>query len=182
LTAHVPGVMPPAFSRSAFSWSDSDGRLRAGEHVGIVGTTIVTMNELPLAGGAVCDFQSRAESDMERPCQVRLFSPLSSSPALMSRPASRPPSTAGPRRRPGITIVIRPIRCPPSKAASVVAEAAVATVDHSDIRGSEPHNRDPSGAASDYQRGSSPEARRIDSVEDSPFRVPLDHHRCCLHL
>ena len=34
-------------------------------------------------------------------------------------------------------------------AASVVAEAAVATVDHSDIRGSEPHNRDPSGAASD---------------------------------
>jgi hypothetical protein len=34
-------------------------------------------------------------------------------------------------------------------AASVVAESAVATVDHSDIRGSEPHNRDPSGAASD---------------------------------
>jgi len=31
----------------------------------------------------------------------------------------------------------------------VVAESAVATVDHSDIRGSEPHNRDPSGAASD---------------------------------
>ena len=34
-------------------------------------------------------------------------------------------------------------------AASEVAESAVATVDHSDIRGSEPHNRDPSGAASD---------------------------------
>jgi len=34
-------------------------------------------------------------------------------------------------------------------AASGVAESAVATVDHSDIRGSEPHNRDPSGAASD---------------------------------
>jgi hypothetical protein len=34
-------------------------------------------------------------------------------------------------------------------AASMVAESAVATVDHSDIRGSEPHNRDPSGAASD---------------------------------
>jgi len=34
-------------------------------------------------------------------------------------------------------------------AASVVAESAVATVDHSDIRGSKPHNRDPSGAASD---------------------------------
>jgi hypothetical protein len=31
----------------------------------------------------------------------------------------------------------------------VVVEAAVATVDHSDIRGSIPHNRDPSGAASD---------------------------------
>jgi hypothetical protein len=29
------------------------------------------------------------------------------------------------------------------------AEAVIATVDHSDIRGSEPHNRDPSGAASD---------------------------------
>jgi len=28
-------------------------------------------------------------------------------------------------------------------------EAAFATVGHSDIRGSEPHNRDPSGAASD---------------------------------
>jgi hypothetical protein len=34
-------------------------------------------------------------------------------------------------------------------AASEVAEAAIATVDHSDIRGSTPHNRDPSGAASD---------------------------------
>jgi hypothetical protein len=34
-------------------------------------------------------------------------------------------------------------------AESVVAEAAVTTVDHSDIRGSLPHNRDPSGAASD---------------------------------
>ena len=35
------------------------------------------------------------------------------------------------------------------KAASVAAEAAIATVDHSDIRGSTPHNRDPSGATSD---------------------------------
>jgi hypothetical protein len=35
------------------------------------------------------------------------------------------------------------------RAASVVAESAIATVDHFDIRGSEPHNRDPSGAASD---------------------------------
>jgi hypothetical protein len=31
----------------------------------------------------------------------------------------------------------------------VAAESAVATVDHSDIRGSTPHNRDPSGATSD---------------------------------
>jgi NADPH:quinone reductase-like Zn-dependent oxidoreductase len=35
------------------------------------------------------------------------------------------------------------------EAAQVAAEAAIATVDHSDIRGSKPHNRDPSGAASD---------------------------------
>ena len=34
-------------------------------------------------------------------------------------------------------------------AAWVTIEAAVATVDHSDIRGSKPHNHDPSGAASD---------------------------------
>ncbi len=50
----------------------------------------------------------------------------------------------------------------------------------SDIRGSKPHNRDPSGAASDLQRGSSPEARRIGFFEESPFRVPLDHRRCCV--
>jgi formylmethanofuran dehydrogenase subunit E len=35
------------------------------------------------------------------------------------------------------------------EAARVAIEEAVATIDHSDIRGSEPHNRDPSGAASD---------------------------------
>jgi hypothetical protein len=34
-----------------------------------------------------------------------------------------------------------------------VVEVVFATVDHSDIRGSKPHNRDPSGAASDDQRG-----------------------------
>jgi hypothetical protein len=37
----------------------------------------------------------------------------------------------------------------PCEAAQVAVEAAIATVDHSDIRGSKPHNRDPSGAASD---------------------------------
>ena len=36
LSAHVPGSIPPAFSRSAFSWSGVIDRLRAGEHVGIV--------------------------------------------------------------------------------------------------------------------------------------------------
>jgi hypothetical protein len=46
-------------------------------------------------------------------------------------------------------------------ATSVTVEAAIATVDHSDIRGSTPHNRDPSGAASDYWRGFGPEAYRI---------------------
>ena len=30
----------------------------------------------------------------------------------------------------------------------------VATIDHADIRGSEPHNHDPSGAASDFARES----------------------------
>jgi hypothetical protein len=38
---------------------------------------------------------------------------------------------------------------PPWKAARVAVEAAIATVDHPDIRGSKPHNRDPSGATSD---------------------------------
>jgi hypothetical protein len=37
----------------------------------------------------------------------------------------------------------------PCEAAQVAVEVAIATVDHSDIRGSKPHNRDPSGAASD---------------------------------
>jgi hypothetical protein len=35
------------------------------------------------------------------------------------------------------------------KAVRTAAEVVIATADHSDIRGSEPHNRDPSGAASD---------------------------------
>jgi hypothetical protein len=37
----------------------------------------------------------------------------------------------------------------PQKAAQVAIETAIATVDHPDIRGSKPHNRDPSGATSD---------------------------------
>jgi hypothetical protein len=37
----------------------------------------------------------------------------------------------------------------PQTAAQVAVETAIATVDHSDIRGSKPHDRDPSGAASD---------------------------------
>ena len=38
-------------------------------------------------------------------------------------------------------------RC--EEAVQVAVEVVFATVDHSDIRGSKPHNRDPSGAASD---------------------------------
>ena len=61
-----------------------------------------------------------------------------------------------------------------------MVEAVFATVDHSDIRGSKPHNRDPSGAASDYKRGFGPKTYRIELFEDSPFRVPLDHYPRCL--
>ena len=43
-----------------------------------------------------------------------------------------------------------------------MVEVVFATVDHSDIRGSKPHNRDPSGAASDYKRGFSPKTYRIE--------------------
>src|ERR1017187_3346217 len=43
----------------------------------------------------------------------------------------------------------------------VAVEVAVSTVDHPDIRGFEPHNRDPSGAASDYERGLGPKTCRI---------------------
>ena len=39
--------------------------------------------------------------------------------------------------------------CSSQEAAQVAAGEAKTTIDHSDIRGSEPHNRDPSGAASD---------------------------------
>ena len=35
-------------------------------------------------------------------------------------------------------------------------------VDHSDIRGSKPHNHDPSGDASDYKRGFGPKTYRIE--------------------
>ena len=55
--------------------------------------------------------------------------------------------------------------------------AAVATVDHSDIRGSTPHGRHPSGATSDEARGSGSQAGRIEGHEGSPVRVPLDRHR-----
>lgn len=58
-------------------------------------------------------------------------------------------------------------------------ETAITTVDHSDIRGSSHaarhHNRDPSGAASDWVRESGRRACRIGFPEDSPFRVPYRH-------
>ena len=49
-----------------------------------------------------------------------------------------------------------------------MVEVVFATVDHSDIRGSKPHNRDPSGAASDYWRGFGPKTYRIE-----PSRILL---------
>ena len=39
--------------------------------------------------------------------------------------------------------------CSSQEAAQVAVGEAITTIDQSDIRGSEPHNRDPSGAASD---------------------------------
>ena len=61
--------------------------------------------------------------------------------ALVALPLVLPPTVVG-----FYLLVAFEVR---EDAASEGAEAAVATVDHSDIRGSEPHNRDPSGAASD---------------------------------
>src|SRR5256885_15910994 len=60
-------------------------------------------------------------------------------------------------RASGIPDIERPVKypslavhlCSPGEAVQRAVEAAVATADHSDIRGSEPHNRDPSGAVSD---------------------------------
>src|SRR5215472_19153536 len=50
-----------------------------------------------------------------------------------------------------------------SQAEGVVVEAVIATVDQSDIRGSEPQSVDPSGAASDYERGLGGWACRIET-------------------
>jgi hypothetical protein len=47
-----------------------------------------------------------------------------------------------------------------------------ATVDHSDIRGSKPHNRDPSGAASGLVARVWSENLPHSVIEDSPFRGP----------
>src|ERR1019366_7773464 len=44
-----------------------------------------------------------------------------------------------------------------SEVVQVTVESAIATIDHSDIRGSEPHNRHPSGIASDLLRGQAQE-------------------------
>ena len=62
------------------------------------------------------------------------------------------------------------------EADQATVEAAMSTIDQSDIRGSSlaarHHGRDPSGAASDYGRGFGGKAYRIGANEDSPFRVP----------
>jgi len=61
---------------------------------------------------------------------------------------------------------------PLKEAAQFAVEEVFATFDHSDIRGSKPHNRDPAGAASDYRRGFSPKTHRIE-----PSRILLSVHR-----
>ena len=43
-----------------------------------------------------------------------------------------------------------------------MVEVVFATADHGDIRGSMPHHRDPSEAASDYKRGFGPQTYRIE--------------------
>ena len=48
-----------------------------------------------------------------------------------------------------------------------MVEVVFATVDHSDIRGSKPHDRDPSGAASEYKRGALAQAVRDAALEES---------------
>jgi hypothetical protein len=58
------------------------------------------------------------------------------------------------------------------EAAWVAVEVAVSTVDHPDIRGSKPHNRDPSGAASDYERGLGPKTCRIGTSRILLFLCP----------
>ena len=58
----IPRFNPTDFQAVSFKQFRSSRLLRITEHVGIAGPTIMTMNDYPLAGGAVCDFQSRAES------------------------------------------------------------------------------------------------------------------------
>jgi hypothetical protein len=48
-----------------------------------------------------------------------------------------------------------------SRAGSAAAGAVIATIDQADIRGSKPHNHDPSGAASDYSRESGRACRKF---------------------
>ena len=57
-----------------------------------------------------------------------------------------------------------------------MVEVVFATVDHSDIRGSKPHNRDPSGAASDYKRGFGQKTYRIELSRILLSVYPLDHY------
>ena len=61
-----------------------------------------------------------------------------------------------------------------------MVEVVFATVDHSDIRGSKPHNRDPSGAASDYRRGFGPKTYRIEPSRILLAVYHLDHYPHCL--
>jgi hypothetical protein len=56
---------------------------------------------------------------------------------------------------------------------------AYATIDHSDIRGSEPHGHDPSGAASHETRGLGSETVPHRIVGGFSFSWPLHCHRLC---
>jgi hypothetical protein len=64
-----------------------------------------------------------------------------------------------------------------------VVGVVLVTVDHTDIRGSKPHNRDPSGAASDYKRGFGPKTYRIELDKTQQFAsYRRDHDSLVLAL
>ena len=72
------------------------------------------------------------------------------------------------------TWLFRRARWRPAK--GMTGREAVATMDHSDIRGSKPHNCDSSGAASNWERGLGRKTGPHKRLEDSPFRVPSSCH------
>ena len=73
-----------------------------------------------------------------------------------------------------------------SRADRVAAKSAVTTVDQSDIRGSNPkerqHSQSPSGAASDYERESGPKPCHIDETRILHSACPLAAAQSALHF